>query len=46
MMVELFLSAAAGEAGTVMWLNGAAVLVFGILPQPLMSICFVAIKSL
>jgi hypothetical protein len=27
-------------------LNGIALLAFGILPEPLMSLCFVAIKSL
>ena len=26
--------------------NGLALLVLGLLPQPLMSLCFVAIKSL
>jgi NADH-quinone oxidoreductase subunit N len=38
----------AGHAGmrVLLSLNGIALLAFGILPEPLMSLCFVAIKSL
>jgi NADH-quinone oxidoreductase subunit N len=37
------IAAVAGEARTVIWLNGAAVLVFGILPGGLMALCAQAI---
>jgi len=42
------LAPVAGDAGFRFLLsaNGMALLVFGILPQPLMTICFIAIKSL
>ncbi|MEW6688477.1 MAG: NADH-quinone oxidoreductase subunit NuoN [Pseudomonadota bacterium] len=38
--------AASGTMRVLMSANGLAVLALGILPQPLMSLCFVAIKSL
>jgi NADH-quinone oxidoreductase subunit N len=33
-------------SGVLMSANGLALLLFGILPQPLMSLCYVAIASL
>ncbi|HTP61788.1 MAG TPA: NADH:ubiquinone oxidoreductase subunit N, partial [Burkholderiales bacterium] len=34
------------DMGMLLSLNGIALLVLGILPEPLMSLCFVAIRSL